>query len=315
MKKFNTKEFIESQAAAISEQLAGKKVLCALSGGVDSAVTAALIHKVAPDALVCVFVDHGLMRKHEAAEVMRVFKDERGMNVIKVDGEDRFLGALKGVTDPEQKRKIIGAEFIKVFEEEAKKLGKVEFLAQGTIKPDVDESGVGAKLVKSHHNVGGLPAVMDFEGIIEPLRTLYKDDVRKVGLALGLPKSIVMRQPFPGPGLGIRVMGEVTRKKLDIVRDADHIYREEIERAKLPIWQYFAFLAMQSVGVRNGERTYEYAIGLRAVNSTDGVTADWVQIPYKILRKVSARITSEVANVSRVIYDITTKPPSTIEWE
>ncbi len=314
------KNFIEKQVAELKAKLDGKKVLLALSGGVDSSVCAALIHKACPESLVCVFVNHGLLRKGEFEQVVDTFKGRFGMNLIAVDAVDRFLNKLKGVSNPEQKRKIIGEEFIRVFEEEAKKLGQIEFLAQGTILPDIIESGTDGKnkLVKSHHNVGGLPENIGFEGIIEPVRDLYKYEVREVGRALGLPSFIVDRQPFPGPGLGVRVIGEITREKLDILRDADYIFREEIEKAGWgdKIWQYFAVINdSMSVGVKDGERTYENLIALRAVNTHDAVVADWVEIPYPILRAASERIVKEVKGVNRVVYDITTKPPATIEWE
>jgi GMP synthase (glutamine-hydrolysing) len=285
---------------------------------VDSAVAATLIHKACPN-LTCVFVDHGLLRKNEAEEVVRVFKDEQKMNLIKVDASDEFLDALQGAEEPEQKRKIIGSHFITVFEREAKKIGAVDFLVQGTIYPDRIESGLnGSATIKSHHNVGGLPSVVDFKEIIEPLRDLFKDEVRALGFALGLPESIVMRQPFPGPGLGIRIMGEVTREKLEVLRDADFIYREEIAKAGLDksIWQYFAVLtSTRTVGVMGDYRTYEYTLALRGVTSVDGMTADWARIPYDVLDIVSRRIVNEVRKVNRVVYDITSKPPATIEWE
>jgi GMP synthase (glutamine-hydrolysing) len=303
---------------SLKEKLSGKRALCALSGGVDSAVCAILAHKACGEGLTCLFVDHGLLRKGEAQQVMRVFREQRGMNVIKVDAADRFLEKLKGVADPEQKRKVIGAEFIRVFEEEAKKIGEVDFLVQGTIYPDVLESGLVAPVVKSHHNVGGLPSVIRFKEIIEPLRELFKDEVRKVGLELGLPESIVMRQPFPGPGLGVRVIGEVTREKLDVLREADFIFRDEIAKSGLSdkIWQYFAILSSErTVGVRDGGRAYGYTVALRAVSSTDGMSANWVKIPYEVLERASDRITAEIECVNRVVYDITKKPPATIEWE
>ncbi len=302
------KNFIEKQVAAIRAQVGDKKVLLGLSGGVDSSVCAALIHKAIGNNLICVFVNHGLLRKGEFEQVQQVFKDQFGMNLVAVDAEDRFLDKLQGVSDPEKKRKIIGEEFVRVFEEEAKKLGKVEFLAQGTILPDIIESGTDGKnkLVKSHHNVGGLPENIGFEGLVEPVRDLYKFEVREVGRELGLPDFIVDRQPFPGPGLGVRVIGEITREKLNILRDADFIFREEIEKAGLgtKVWQYFA-----------GGRTYEHMIALRAINTHDAVTADWVELPYSVLRAASSRIVKEVKGVNRVVYDITTKPPATIEWE
>lgn len=311
--------FVNDQVAMLKEKLNGKKVLLALSGGVDSSVCAALLQKACPEGLICVFVDHGLLRKGEREEVEKVFKEQFKINLITADASNRFLKKLKNKTDPEKKRKIIGKEFIKVFEKEAKKIGKVDFLAQGTIYPDVVESGIGkSQVIKSHHNVGGLPSVVDFEEIIEPLRDLYKDEVRKVGFELGLPENIVMRQPFPGPGLAIRVLGNITKEKLDLLRDVDFIFREEIAKAGLDkeIWQYFAVLTnMRSVGVMGDERTYDYTVALRGVSSVDAMTADWFKIPYEVLDKCSNRIVNECKHINRVVYDITSKPPSTIEWE
>lgn len=294
------------------------KVVLALSGGVDSSVAAALISKAVGGRLTCIFVDHGLMRKNEGDEVEAAFKDS-GMNFIRVDAAKRFLDKLAGITDPEKKRKIIGEEFIRVFEEEGRKIGTVDFLAQGTIYPDVIESGAGdAAVIKSHHNVGGLPAVVDFKGFIEPLRSLFKDEVRELGEELGLPDYLVWRQPFPGPGLAIRVMGEITDEKLAILRDADAIFREEIAAAGLnrSINQYFAVLTdNRSVGVMGDFRTYDYTLALRGVTTTDFMTADWARIPYDVLDKISVRIVNEVNHINRIVYDITSKPPATIEWE
>lgn len=310
--------FAEEKIKAIKELVGDKKVICALSGGVDSSVAAVIVHKAIGDQLTCIFVDHGLLRKDEGDQVESVFKEKFKMNLIRVNAQDRFLGKLKGITEPERKRKIIGEEFIRVFEGEANKLGDIDYLVQGTIYPDVVESGTGTSAtIKSHHNVGGLPEDIEFE-LIEPLRDLFKDEVRKVGEELGIPHKLVWRQPFPGPGLGIRVLGEITEEKLEIVREADAIFREEIAKAGLDekIWQYFACLPnIRSVGVMGDERTYSHTIGLRAVNSSDGMTSDWAKIPYEVLDKVSTRIVNEVKGVNRIVYDITSKPPSTIEWE
>ncbi|MFM1654288.1 glutamine-hydrolyzing GMP synthase [Brevibacillus sp. B_LB10_24] len=310
--------FIDDEVARIRDQVGDKKVLCALSGGVDSSVVAALIHRAIGDQLTCMFVDHGLLRKGEAEGVMETFVGKFDMKVIKIDARQRFLDKLRGVTDPEQKRKIIGNEFIYVFDEEAAKLKDMDFLAQGTLYTDIIESGTAtAHTIKSHHNVGGLPEDMKFK-LIEPLKTLFKDEVRKLGTELGLPDEIVWRQPFPGPGLGIRVLGEVTEEKLTIVRESDEILREEIAKAGLDreIWQYFTALPdMKSVGVMGDVRTYSYTVGIRAVTSIDGMTADWARIPWDVLERISTRITNEVENVNRVVYDVTSKPPATIEWE
>ena len=310
--------FVEESIAKLKEKIGDKKALCALSGGVDSSVAAVLLSRAIGKNLTCIFVDHGLLRKNEGDEVEEVFK-KQDINFIRVNAKDRFLAKLAGVSDPETKRKIIGEEFIRVFEEEAKKIGTVDFLVQGTIYPDVIESGLGkSSVIKSHHNVGGLPDYVDFKEIIEPLRDLFKDEVRKTGLELGMPENLVFRQPFPGPGLAIRVIGDITEDKLNILKDADYIFREEIANAGLHknINQYFAVLTnLKSVGVMGDERTYDYTVALRAVETTDFMTGVWSRIPYEVLEKVSSRIVNEVDHVNRVCYDITSKPPATIEWE
>ncbi|MFP3153507.1 glutamine-hydrolyzing GMP synthase [Lachnospiraceae bacterium ZAX-1] len=313
--------FVETTVQSLKNKIGTGKVLCALSGGVDSSVAAVMLSKAIGKQLTCVFVDHGLLRKNEGDEVEAVFgpKGSYELNFIRVDAQKRYYGKLKGIKDPEEKRKIIGAEFIRIFEEEAKKIGAVDYLVQGTIYPDVIESGLGkSAVIKSHHNVGGLPDVVDFKEIIEPLRMLFKDEVRKAGLELGIPKHLVFRQPFPGPGLGIRIIGEVTEEKVKIVQEADYIYREEIAKAGIEeeLGQYFAALTnMRSVGVMGDFRTYDYAVVLRAVNTSDFMTAEAAQLPWEVLSKVTNRIVNEVKGVNRILYDCTGKPPGTIEFE
>ena len=311
-------DYLKTAVQQIREKVGDGKVLLALSGGVDSSVAAALLAKAVGPQLTCIFVDHGLLRKNEGDEVEAIFS-VKDINFVRVDAEERFLDKLAGVTEPERKRKIIGEEFIRVFEDEAKKIGRVDYLVQGTIYPDVIESGAGdAAVIKSHHNVGGLPDYVDFKEIIEPLRLLFKDEVRQLGRELELPEYLVMRQPFPGPGLAIRIIGEITKEKLEILRDADFIFRDEIAKAGLEysINQYFAVLTnMRSVGVMGDGRTYDYTLALRGVTTTDFMTADWARIPYEVLDKVSVRIVNEVRSINRVVYDITSKPPATIEWE
>jgi GMP synthase (glutamine-hydrolysing) len=311
--------FIETTIKGLKEQIGDKKALLALSGGVDSSVAAVLLHKAIGKNLTCIFVDHGLLRKNEGDEVEEIFKNQFDINLIRVNVKDRFLSRLKDVTEPELKRKIIGEEFIRVFEEEAKKIGTVDYLVQGTIYPDVIESGVGkGQTIKSHHNVGGLPEHVSFKEIVEPLRDLFKDEVRKTGLELGIPENLVFRQPFPGPGLAIRIIGDITDDKLNILKDADAIFREEIKIANLDkeLNQYFVVLTnLKSVGVMGDERTYDYTVALRSVKTSDFMTATWSRIPYDILEKISVRLVNEVKHINRVVYDITSKPPATIEWE
>lgn len=316
---WKAENFVESAIQKYKSVLSGKKVLLALSGGVDSTVAAALLHKAIGRNLICVFVDHGLLRKGEGDYVEKTLSGGLGINLVRVNAGDRFLTRLSGVSEAEKKRKIIGEEFIRVFEEEAKKLGAIDALAQGTIYPDVIESGSGGSaVIKSHHNVGGLPDVIAFKEIIEPLRDLFKDEVREVGEQLGLPGKLVWRQPFPGPGLAVRVTGEVTKEKLGLLREADVIFRKEIENAGLErkVNQYFAVLTdSRSVGVMGDTRTYGYTVALRAVTTDDFMTAEWARLPYEVLARASGRITNEVRGITRVVYDITSKPPATVEWE
>jgi len=311
--------FAKTTIERIKEKVGDGKAVCALSGGVDSSVAAVLMSRAIGKNLTCIFVDHGLLRKNEAEEVEEIFTKQFDVNFIKIDAKDRFLNKLSGITSPEQKRKIIGEEFIRVFEEEGKKIGKVDYLVQGTIYPDVIESGLGkSSVIKSHHNVGGLPDYVDFKEIIEPLRDLFKDEVREVGRELGLPEFLVSRQPFPGPGLAIRIIGDITEEKLDILKDADYIFREEIANHNMQkeLSQYFAVLTdTKSVGVMGDERTYDYLIALRAVVTDDFMTAKFAKIPYDVLERISQRIVNEVNHVNRIVYDITSKPPATIEWE
>ena len=318
-KKLNVKAYIKNEIEAIRAQVGDRKVLLAMSGGVDSSVCAVLLHKAIGKNLTCVFVDHGCMRLNEAKEVKRVFKGQFGINLIQIDAETRFLAKAKGITDPELKRKCIGAEFIRVFEEAAKKLGRIEFLGQGTIYPDIIESGVGGnKAVKAHHNVGGLPKDIGFEGLVEPVKYLYKDEVRAVGKALGIPEFMVQRQPFPGPGLAVRCLGELTKEKLDILRKADFIFRDEMAKAKLDrkAQQFFAIMTnVKSVGVKNGARTFGYVIAIRAISTSQFVKAGIVELPFKFVTKVAEKIATSVKGVNRVVWDVTPKPPATIEWE
>ncbi|MDU4022140.1 MAG: glutamine-hydrolyzing GMP synthase, partial [Staphylococcus epidermidis] len=316
--EWTMENFIEIEIEKIRERVGNRKVLCAMSGGVDSSVVAVLLHKAIGDQLTCIFVDHGLLRKGEGDMVMEQFGEGFDMNIIRVNAKERFMEKLKGVSDPEKKRKIIGNEFVYVFDDEAAKLTDVDFLAQGTLYTDVIESGTKtAQTIKSHHNVGGLPEDMEFE-LIEPINTLFKDEVRALGIELGIPEHLVWRQPFPGPGLGIRVLGEITEDKLEIVRESDAILREVIREEGLEreIWQYFTVLpGIQSVGVMGDYRTYDHTVGIRAVTSIDGMTSDFARIDWEVLQKISSRIVNEVDHVNRVVYDITSKPPSTIEWE
>ena len=318
-KKLNVKAYIKAEIEAIRAQVGDKKVLLAMSGGVDSSVCAVLLHKAIGKNLTCVFVDHGCMRLNEAKEVKKVFKGKFGINLIQIDAEKRFLDKAKGITDPELKRKCIGGEFVRVFEEVAKKLGRIEFLGQGTIYPDIIESGVGGnKAVKAHHNVGGLPKDIGFEGLVEPVKYLYKDEVRKVGKALGIPDFMVQRQPFPGPGLAVRCLGELTKEKLDILRQADFIFRDEMHKAGLDkkAQQFFAINTnVKSVGVKNGARTFGYVIAIRAISTSQFVKAGVVPLPFAFVTKVAEKIATKVKGANRVVWDITPKPPATIEWE
>ena len=317
-RNWTMENYLERQVREIRETVGDRRVLCGLSGGVDSTVVAVLLHRAIGDRLTCMFIDHGMLRKGEGEQVMETCRGLFGMNVVRVDARERFLSKLAGVVEPERKRKIIGAEFVHCFDEEGAKLGSFDFLAQGTLYTDVIESGTKtAQTIKSHHNVGGLPKDMKFR-LVEPLKVLFKDEARALGEALGIPREIVWRQPFPGPGLGIRILGDVTSERLAIVRESDAILREEIARAGLErdVWQYFTVLTnVRSVGVMGDERTYAYAIGIRAVTSIDGMTADWARLPYDVLETVSRRIVNEVPGVNRVLYDVTSKPPGTIEWE
>ncbi|MGB4266321.1 MAG: glutamine-hydrolyzing GMP synthase [Limnochordia bacterium] len=310
-------QFVNAAVEEIRSQVGSRKLVCGLSGGIDSSVAALLVHKAVGDQLTCIFVDHGFMRKNEPQEVVETFS-RFGINLVAVDAADRFLAKVKGIADPEQKRKLIGTEFIRVFEEEARKLGTVDFLVQGTIYPDVIESGLGQHaVIKSHHNVGGLPDNLEFE-LVEPVRQLFKDEVREAARVLGLPESIIERHPFPGPGLAVRVIGEITAEKLAVLREADAIFIEELKQSGWyrKVWQAFAVLTgTKTVGIRTGGRTYDYAVALRAVHSTDAMTAQWAKLPYELLEQVSARILSEVEGINRVVYDISAKPPATIEWE